>query len=120
MASKRKSKDKKLDEPLDMDDGLEPEPVDLEAAPEPEPEPAPVPAPEVAPEPEPIPESDPHPGLPRIQLRVFLKLAGLKPDQLAGFKRYAEAEGLGPMPVPAWREAHKAFRTKPTKVQRKL
>lgn len=64
---------------------------------------------------EPTPESPPEPTLPKIQLRVFQKIAGPKPDQLAGFIHYAKANKLGPMTVPEWKAALQAFKTKPTK-----
>lgn len=63
---------------------------------------------------DPIPESSPAPRLPKIQLRVFEKIAGPKWDQLAGFKQYAKANSLGPMTVPEWRVALQAFKNKPT------
>lgn len=56
---------------------------------------------------------DPYAGLPRVSLAVYLRLSGLKIDQLAGFRRYAESENLGPLPIPVWKERHKQFRDRP-------
>lgn len=62
----------------------------------------------------PIPEISPEPLLLRIPLRVFEKIAGAKPDQLAGFSQYAKAGKLGPMTVPEWRGILKMYRNRPT------
>lgn len=66
------------------------------------------------PRPQPRPQPKPvEPVIPKIALRVFLKIAGAKWDQLAGFNHYAKRQGLGPMTVPEWREAFQTFKTKP-------
>lgn len=71
--------------------------------------------PEPIPDPEPEPEPEPEvPTLPRIRLKVFERVCGLKWDQFAGFKRYAESRKLGPLTVPEWREALALFQKKPT------
>jgi hypothetical protein len=98
-------------------DVSEPEPASVEDTPEPPNAEldSPVPAPEPIPEKKPESEPSPQVGLSRIPLRVFEKIAGTKWDQLAGFKHYAKANGLGPMTVPEWREALQAYKRKPTK-----
>lgn len=52
---------------------------------------------------------------PRVRLEVFLKIAGPKWDQLAGFKAWAHAEKLAPRSIVAWREELQRFQNKPTK-----
>jgi len=76
------------------------------------PEPEEMQLPPLPPTPE---KSDSERSLPRIPLRVFEKIAGARPDQLAGFLHYAKKNNLGPLTVPEWREAREIFRTKPTK-----
>lgn len=61
------------------------------------------------------PEDFPEPRLPRISLRVFEKIVGLKWDQFAGFRHHAKKNNLGPLTVPEWRMAFQAFKTEPTK-----
>lgn len=51
---------------------------------------------------------------PLVRLEVFLKVAGPKWDQLAGFKLYAKKNKLGPMTIPEWRLALQQFMGKPT------
>jgi len=81
-----------------------PPPPDETLPPPPEPKSAPPPAP--APSPERV--------LPRVDLRVWAISSGIKPDQLAGFVRYAIKNNLGRMTIPEWREALEAFRNRPT------
>ena len=50
-----------------------------------------------------------------VRLEVFLRLAGRKPDQLAGFAAHARLEKLGLMPVSDWRVALRNFDHRPTK-----
>ena len=50
-----------------------------------------------------------------IRLEVFLRLAGRKQDQLAGFTAYARSQKLRPMPVAEWRKALHEFDRQPTK-----
>ena len=51
--------------------------------------------------------------LPLINLTVYCNLSGLKFDQIAGFRRYAINQKLGPMTVPQWREEYNGFLAKP-------
>jgi len=111
MPRKRKSDKEKEADALDAVDSLDGDAV----IPTEESEPEPIPEIPETKEPEPVPEvPEPEPLLPKIQLRVFEKIAGPKWDQLAGFKLYAKKQGLGPMTVPEWREAFQAFKNKPT------
>ena len=57
----------------------------------------------------------PDPEKPLVQLRVFLKIAGPKPDQMAGFGSYAKRMGMGPMTALEWRDKLVAFGSKPIK-----
>ncbi len=57
----------------------------------------------------------PADALPAIPLKVFVKIAGPKWDQMAGFISYAKVKNLGPRTVPAWRATHQAFLQKPVK-----
>lgn len=50
-----------------------------------------------------------------VRLEVFLRLAGRKPDQLAGFGSHARREKLGPMPMASWLKELADFDRKPTK-----
>ncbi len=68
----------------------------------------------IAPEPEVVaPPKEPEPQKAIVPLVVFLKVAGPKWDQLAGFKHYAKKNSLGPMSVEEWRAALKHFMNKP-------
>ena len=46
-------------------------------------------------------------------LEVFCKLSGKKPDQIAGFRRYAISAKLKPMTILKWREKLVEFQNKP-------
>lgn len=62
------------------------------------------------------PPAPPDPNAPSpIPLKVFVRLAGPKWDQMAGFLHYAKHEKLGPRTVPEWRAAHQEFMQKPVK-----
>jgi len=50
-----------------------------------------------------------------VDLRVFVKVAGPKPDQMAGFVYHAKKNKLGPMSVNEWRAEHKKFMAQPVK-----
>lgn len=52
---------------------------------------------------------------PSVPLKVFCSLSGLKPDQIAGFQRYAITNKLGPMTITQWRETLVGFQNKPTR-----
>lgn len=89
------------------------DPILPETDPEIEPEiesemiPAPVPV---------IPEKLPEETKPEgavISLAVFIQLAGKKPDQVAGFKRWALNQGLKPMTVRQWRGKMVEFDNRP-------
>jgi len=69
--------------------------------------------PDPIPDPEPEPEPE-VPTLPKIRLKVFERVCGLKWDQFAGFKQHAKSRKLGPMTVPEWRETLALFQKKPT------
>ena len=85
--------------------------------PAPKVEPAPAPAPLAKIEPAKTPEAPqaPSDGKPRIELRVFHKIHGAKPDQLAGFVAHAKAQKLGPLTVDEWRAAYAIFMGSPVK-----
>ncbi len=53
--------------------------------------------------------------LPNIPLKVFVKIAGPKWDQMAGFISHAKTKNFKPRTVPAWRAAYQAFLQKPVK-----
>jgi len=59
------------------------------------------------------PVNEQQPALPLIPLEVFCKLSGKKPDQIAGFRRYALSNQLKPKTIPEWREELIAFQNKP-------
>ena len=66
---------------------------------------------------EPKPKQTPvsvHEDKPLVKLAVFLKVAGPRWDQMAGFKQYAKRNQLGPMSIPEWREEFQKFMSKPT------
>jgi hypothetical protein len=50
---------------------------------------------------------------PIVPLRVFLTVCGMKWDQIAGFKYYAEKNKLGPFTVEHWRIEFENFWNKP-------
>ena len=52
-------------------------------------------------------------ALPTVDLRVFIAVSGVKPDQMGGFSYYAKATKLGPLSIPKWREAYQEFLDKP-------
>lgn len=52
---------------------------------------------------------------PVIRLEVFLRIAGPKWDQMAGFKSYARKQKLGPRTVPEWKKIYQDFMNKPVK-----
>lgn len=62
----------------------------------------------------PVPKPEPEQAKPLVRLEVFLKVAGPKWDQLAGFKLYAKKQGLGRLSIPEWREELQKFMSKPT------
>jgi hypothetical protein len=54
-------------------------------------------------------------SLPAIPLKVFVKIAGPKWDQMAGFISYAKLKKMGPRTVPKWRATYQAFLQKPVR-----
>lgn len=50
-----------------------------------------------------------------VRLEVFLRLAGRKLDQLAGFESHARLRKLKPMPMASWTKELSDFDRKPTK-----
>jgi len=63
---------------------------------------------------EPVPAKSAEPVKPKVRLEVFLRIAGPRWDQLAGFKHYAKRNNLGPLTVQEWRDALQAYKTRPT------
>jgi len=62
-----------------------------------------------------MPISEPAaPALPRIALRVFMKIAGPKWDQMAGFKSHAKSKNMGPLTVAEWRAELDRYKNLPT------
>lgn len=55
-----------------------------------------------------------EPDLPLVPLVVFCNVSGKKPDQIAGFRRYALNKKFDPMTIPQWREKLVEFERKPT------
>ena len=117
-------KKKKGDSPENLDKDLisGDAPDDFEDAPEVQTEPEVVnettPESEDAARPvEPKPKQMPvsvHEDKPLVKLAVFLKVAGPRWDQMAGFKQYAKRNQLGPMSIPEWRVELQKFMSKPT------
>lgn len=58
-------------------------------------------------------EEKPISNLPSVPLKVFCQLSGKKPDQIAGFRRFALNQKLKAMTVPQWREQLVAFENRP-------
>lgn len=54
-------------------------------------------------------------NLPTIALNVFCQLSGKKPDQIAGFRRYALNQKFHAMTVPQWREKLSEFENRPVR-----
>ena len=96
-----------LDKDLISGDAPEPEVVN-ETTPESEDAVRPV-----EPKPKQMPVSV-HEDKPLVKLAVFLKVAGPRWDQMAGFKQYAKRNQLGPMSIPEWRAELQAFMNRPT------
>jgi len=100
MSNKKKDKENKKKE-------TKPDPKESANA---APEEKPADTPEEEPKKEEKTEGD---GKPMVPLKVFCKLSGKKPDQMAGFNRYALNNKMGPMTVPKWQEELKKFQSKP-------
>lgn len=47
--------------------------------------------------------------LPRVKIEIYAQIVGLAPDQIAGFRRWAQLCKLGPRTRPEWDEAWKTF-----------
>ena len=62
-----------------------------------------------------IPDAASDTDYPRLSLKVFCHLSGKKPDQIAGFRRYAITQKLDLLTVPQWREKLVEFQNKPTR-----
>lgn len=113
---KKKGSPESPDTDLDIEgtqDDSEEDPVEVQPESDPEPEPVLVPDSPAALAPEPLPEDATQEVRPVVSLAVFLKVAGPKWDQLAGFKRFATNEKLGPLTIPEWRAALTEFKNKP-------
>lgn len=50
---------------------------------------------------------------PKVALRVFIASGGIRWDQMAGFKSYAQRTKMGPMSIPDWRKAFTEFMQRP-------
>ena len=50
-----------------------------------------------------------------ISLDVFVKVSGLRVDQLAGFRRWASSRKVGKQTMAEWRELHERFLRRPVK-----
>lgn len=70
--------------------------------------------PEPDPEPEPERVESPEP-VSRVALRVYLAACSHKWDQMAGFKFWAKAKSLGPLPMKEWQEAYQDYLNRPVK-----
>lgn len=79
----------------------------------PESEPWPEPTLQVEPTVKPIKQEAPEPTRTGVKLEVFLRVAGPKPDQLAGFRRWAMDNGLKQMDVENWRAEYEKFLRRP-------
>lgn len=51
---------------------------------------------------------------PVVTLKIFSTVSGVKWDQLAGFKRYAESQKLGPLTINNWKKELDKFKQRPT------
>lgn len=51
--------------------------------------------------------------LPIVGLDVFAVSGAFRPDQIAGFVRYAQIQKLEPRTIPEWRTAYTAFMNRP-------
>lgn len=71
--------------------------------------------PDVKVEPKIKPEVKLYTGPPRQPLKIFCHLSGKKPDQMAGFRRYASNQKLGPMTMKEWQKSFVEFQNKPMK-----
>jgi len=119
MAKSKKSAKKLEDKPLEMSSADKPDDAldvvnattaeaELSKSSEDAARPIPKAFPKKSSKPVPMPEK------PLVRLEVFLKVAGPKWDQLAGFKLHAKKNKLGPMTIPEWRLALQQFMGKPT------
>lgn len=89
-------------EALDMEHPVE---LVVESASEPEPS-LDAHAPEI-----PSPSPNPAPTLPSVPMIVFLQLVGRRPDQMAGFRLWAQDKG--PMTIPEWHTTYQAYLNRP-------
>jgi hypothetical protein len=69
--------------------------------------------PVAVPEPKPEPVIEPTPAI--VALPVFLKISGMRKDQLGGFSLFARKQKLGPMSVSEWRLEMTKFRARPVR-----
>jgi len=107
---------------IEMGTFEEPEPVSIETGPIPEtdtetipetPVAKPAPAKPAVAKPRPVqPLGDVTEGS-RVELRVYLASCGDKPDQVAGFARWARKQEMGLRTIPAWRELRAEFNQRP-------
>ena len=59
------------------------------------------------------PKEDPQITKSKYPLAIFCQLSGKKPDQMAGFRRYALTNKIGPLTIPEWKKQLEAFQKKP-------
>jgi hypothetical protein len=50
-----------------------------------------------------------------VSIDVFVKVSGLRADQLAGFRRWVSSRKVGKQTVAGWRELHEQFLRRPIK-----
>lgn len=52
-------------------------------------------------------------SLPRVGIDVFMRVSGQKPDQMAGFGRWAKNQKLGTRTIPEWKAALTEYGSRP-------
>lgn len=52
-------------------------------------------------------------SLPRVGIDVFMRVSGRKPDQMAGFGRWAKNRKLGTRTIPEWQAALTEYGDRP-------
>ena len=61
----------------------------------------------------PPPSKSPGRALQPMPLAVWARVTAHKPDQLAGFRAWAELQKLGPRRAPEWQAAYEDFLARP-------
>lgn len=57
----------------------------------------------------------PEVSLPKISLSLWIKISGIKPDQLAGFSNYCLRNSINNLTIPDWKSEYTKFLRKPIK-----